>query len=447
MTSLPLEGEPAEGQGLPRRSCTAELPWKLSGHEETDRLLEERVRNIGIAVQSPGDVAEVQLSELAASSWWTKMQAQIQRVGASDVPVLVQGETGAGKEVVARQLHAYSPRGRRAFLKVNCAALPTELIESELFGYERGAFTGAFKNNPGKFELADGGTILLDEIGDMDFKLQAKLLQVLQDGEFLRLGGCEPRRVDVRVIAATHCDLERMIEEKRFREDLYYRLNIITIRVPPLLERQDEILELARHFLQKHATASEPTMDIPFQLREALLGHDWPGNIRELENVMRKLLVLRRPDLVADDLRSRSRKRNCRAEAAVPVLCAQPMASRDGEDAGYEHAAPAPIDTLHQAKWEGNVASEMKATYQISATVQESPSAAPVVIKEGKRRSILDKVDEARREAETEAILNALNTALWNRKRAAEILNVDYKALLYKMKKLGIAERASRLVS
>src|SRR4051794_8965435 len=187
-----------------------------------------------------------------------ELEALIPQIGWSEAPALILAETGAGKEVLARELHARSPRSKRPFLKVNCAALPSELIESELFGYERGAFTGAFKNTAGKFEMAEGGSILLDEIGDMDFKLQAKLLQVLQDSEFIRLGSSEPRKVDVRVFAATHCDLERAITERRFREDLYYRLNIVTFRVPPLRERKDEVLPLANHFLRKHATQTHP---------------------------------------------------------------------------------------------------------------------------------------------------------------------------------------------
>jgi two-component system, NtrC family, response regulator AtoC len=352
--------------------------------------------------------------ETACGTWWAKIQPQILSIGASDVPVLVQGETGVGKEVVARQLHACSPRAKKVFLKVNCAALPSELIESELFGYERGAFTGAFKNNPGKFELADGGTIFLDEIGDMDFKLQAKLLQVLQDREFLRLGACEPRRVDVRVIAATHCDLERMMEEGRFREDLYYRLNIITIQVPPLRDRKDEILDLAYYFLQRHATTGDAGFEITKQVHEALLEHDWPGNVRELENVMRKLLVLRRPDLVIDDLRNRARRRKDAAEAEV-------------------------LRTRSVREWrdESPVAMEPAAGWEVHNGL--------VTLETTHRPPTLEKVDQARREAETEAILNALNSTLWNRKRAAEILKIDYKALLYKMKKLGIAERVSRV--
>ena len=166
-----------------------------------------------------------------------EIQALVAQIGWSEAPVLIQGETGTGKEVIARELHAQSPRANKPFLKLNCAALPSELVESELFGYERGAFTGAFQKKAGMFEIANGGTILLDEIGDMDVRLQAKLLQVLQDQEFQRIGGKETIKVDVRVMAATHRDLEKAIGERTFREDLYYRLNVINVVLPPLRER------------------------------------------------------------------------------------------------------------------------------------------------------------------------------------------------------------------
>ena len=189
-----------------------------------------------------------------------ELQVLASQIGASDAPVLIQGETGVGKEVLARHLHSLSPRGRRPLLKLNCAALPSELVESELFGFEKGAFTGAFQKKPGMFELAEGGTILLDEIGDMDFRLQAKLLQVLQDSEFQRVGGKETVRVDVRVMAATHADLESGIARKTFREDLFYRLNVINLRLPPLRERKEDILVLAERFLAKHAS---PACQLP----------------------------------------------------------------------------------------------------------------------------------------------------------------------------------------
>jgi two-component system response regulator AtoC len=314
----------------------------------------------------------------------------LKQIGSSEVPVLIQGETGAGKEVVARQLCAQSPRASKIFLKLNCAALPSELVESELFGYERGAFTGAFQKKPGMFEMADGGTLLLDEIGDMDFKLQAKLLQVLQDQEFQRLGGKETIHVDVRVIAATHCDLEKAIAEGRFREDLYYRLNVVTIPVPPLRERQDEILALAEFFLKKHARPGMAPLAVTPALHQALLAHHWPGNIRELENVMRKYLVIRDADMIADDLRSKTLRR-----AAPSITPSRLKVAAAGTTAVMDY---------------------------------EEPPATP----------ILRQVNKAKEQAETDAILAALNSTRWNRKQAAQILNIDYKALLYKMKKLSI---------
>ncbi|MGA7408913.1 MAG: sigma-54 dependent transcriptional regulator, partial [Bryobacteraceae bacterium] len=226
-----------------------------------------------------------------------EIYASISQIGWSEAPVLIQGETGSGKEVLARELHAQSPRGSKPFVKLNCAALPSELVESELFGYERGAFTGAFQKKAGMFEVADRGTILLDEIGDMDVRLQAKLLQVLQDQEFHRIGGKAAIKVDVRIMAATHCDLEKGIADRNFREDLYYRLNVINIHVPPLRERPEDIIELAEFILYRHAQGTNLT-PITGKLREAMSLYHWPGNVRELENVMRRLLVLRDADLV-----------------------------------------------------------------------------------------------------------------------------------------------------
>jgi two-component system response regulator AtoC len=314
----------------------------------------------------------------------------LKQVGSSEVPVLIQGETGVGKEVIARQLCAQSPRANKVFLKLNCAALPSELVESELFGYERGAFTGAFQKKPGMFEMADGGTILLDEIGDMDFKLQAKLLQVLQDQEFQRLGGKETIHVDVRVIAATHCDLEKAMSEGRFREDLYYRLNVVTMRVPPLRERTEEIVPLAEFLLNKHARPGTAPLPITPALHQALVAHHWPGNIRELENVMRKYLVVRDAETIMEDLRSRTHRRTL-AVAHPPAV--KVMAAGAGVDVVFDEPLSTPI---------------------------------------------LKQVNKAKEQAETDAILAALNTTRWNRKQAAQILNIDYKALLYKMKKLSI---------
>jgi two-component system response regulator AtoC len=386
------------------------------------------------------------------SVWRTEIHSLIRRVADADVPVLLRGETGVGKEVLARQIHSLSPRAKKPFLKVNCAALPSELIESELFGYERGAFTGAFKNTPGKFEMADEGTILLDEIGDMDFKLQAKLLQVLQDGEFIRLGSSEPKRVNVRVMAATHCDLERAISENRFREDLYYRLNIISFHIPSLAERRDEILPLAYHFMRRHATAANAMVEISPLLREVLLSHDWPGNIRELENVIRKLLVLRWPDLVAQEMQGRARRRtdgkgngsfNQPTESSVNPT--RPLPPPALEVVSYSSAAsnsPAPTFSGMMNSYERYAET---ATAPRESSFYRGPQSEPIAEAPEDRASVLERVDKVRREAESDVILNALNATLWNRKRAAESLGIDYKALLYKMKKLGIVERAAKI--
>ncbi len=320
---------------------------------------------------------------LFQGEWMRATLASIDELAASDVPVVLQGETGAGKEVLAREIHARSRRGSRPFVKINCAAVPFELLESELFGYERGAFTGALAGKPGKFELADGGTILLDEVGDMDAKLQAKLLHVLQDGEFQRLGGTETIRVDVRVLAATHRNLREEIRTGRFREDLYYRLNVVTLRVPPLRERRDEILPLARYFLARHAGPNRAIPILGGVLEQALLSHSWPGNVRELENLMRRFLVFPDSMRIVDELRE--------ASAGAPLPGEPPVAAASST---ANCVSPA-VQTLNQVAGE-------------------------------------------RARAEAEAILAALDRVRWNRRRAAVLLNVEYKSLLYRMKKLGI---------
>jgi PAS domain S-box-containing protein len=217
----------------------------------------------------------------------------IGRVAATDSTVLVTGETGTGKELVARAIHSASRRRDKVLVKVNCAALPAGLIESELFGHEKGAFTGAVARKMGRFELADGGTIFLDEIGDLPLDLQAKLLRILQDGEFERVGGSHTLKVDVRVIAATNRELEPALREGRFRSDLFYRLNVFPINVPPLRERKDDIPLLARHFLRRYAAKMGKTIDaLPPETLGRLLDYDWPGNVRELENVIERAVIL-----------------------------------------------------------------------------------------------------------------------------------------------------------
>src|SRR5438552_856932 len=221
------------------------------------------------------------------------VQDLIERVADTDVTVLIRGESGSGKELVARALYASSLRRDKPFVKVNCAALPTELLESELFGFERGAFTGAIQHKPGKFEFANHGTMFLDEIGDMSFPLQAKLLQVLQDGEFSRLGGKHDVHVDVRVIAATNKDLEQAVADGQFREDLFFRLNVVCINLPPLRERRDEIPILADYLMKKYSVQyNKPYSELSQETMRLFMDYDWPGNIRVLENLIKRAVVL-----------------------------------------------------------------------------------------------------------------------------------------------------------
>ncbi len=217
----------------------------------------------------------------------------VDMVARSDSTVLLLGETGTGKELIARSIHNCSRRKDRALMKVNCAAIPSGLLESELFGHERGAFTGAINQKTGRVELADQGSLFLDEIGDIPLELQPKLLRVLQEREFERLGSTRTKKVDVRVVAATHRDLEEMIVQKQFRRDLYYRLNVFPISIPPLRERLEDIPLLVRHFAQQFAKRMNKTIDaIPFETMEALKRYPWPGNIRELQNVIERAVVV-----------------------------------------------------------------------------------------------------------------------------------------------------------
>jgi formate hydrogenlyase transcriptional activator len=222
-----------------------------------------------------------------------KVLDQLQIVAPTDSTVLIEGETGTGKELIARAIHAHSMRRAGAFVKMNCAAIPRELLESEVFGHEKGAFTGAVTRKIGRFEAADRGTLFMDEIGDMPLELQAKLLRVLQEQEFERLGGTITQCVNVRVVAATNQDLDRLVSEKLFRRDLYYRLNVFPILVPPLRDRRDDIPLLVAHFVNAYAQRMNKHIEkIPSEAMEALLDHDWPGNIRELQNFIERSVIL-----------------------------------------------------------------------------------------------------------------------------------------------------------
>jgi two-component system response regulator AtoC len=318
-----------------------------------------------------------------------RVWALADRIADTDVPVLLVGESGVGKDVVARRIHATSRRASRPFVKINCAALPGELLESELFGHEKGAFTGAHAEKPGKFELADQGTIFLDEIGEMDPRLQAKLLQVLQDEEFYRVGGKRPVRVDARVLVATNRNLEAAIRQGTFREDLFYRLNVVTIRVPPLRERKEEIGPLVRHFVTKYRSRYQGGLEqVPPEVMERFHAYDWPGNVRELENLVRRLVVLRDPAMVLGEL-------------TPPLRAPQPP----GTNGAVNAVRPG---SLHAAL----------------------PEDAP--LKDVARR--------AARIAEREAILRALVRTGWNKRKAAKRLQISYKALLYKIKDCEIVD-------
>ncbi len=224
----------------------------------------------------------------------------VNQVAGSAATVLIQGESGTGKELIANAIHHGSPRRERAFIKVNCAALPETLLESELFGYERGAFTGAVARKEGRFELADRGTLFMDEIGDLSLATQAKLLRVLQEGEFERLGGTRTLKADVRLVAATNADLAARVREKRFREDLFYRLNVITIQIPPLRERREDIPLLAQHFLRRFAAKNAKAVaGFTEEAMDLLQSYAWPGNVRELENVVERAVVLTRSRMIS----------------------------------------------------------------------------------------------------------------------------------------------------
>ena len=324
------------------------------------------------------------LSFLAASPQMVRIRQQILQIAPVDVPVFICGESGVGKEVVARMIHMRSTRRNQAFVKVNCAALPGELLESELFGYEQGAFTGAVRSKPGKFELANKGTIFLDEIAEMSPHLQAKLLHVLQDHQYSRLGGRHMVAVDVRVLAATNVEVQEAMKSGRLREDLYYRLNVLSINVPPLRERTTEIPLLFRHFLNKYSEKFQKEPPNPSQhLIEAAIRYAWPGNLRELENFVKRYVIL------------------------------------EDDEGSFRELV------------------EMAAARQ-----RISPREEPSPVKEQGLKALVRGLKD---EAEMEAIADALEKTHWCRKDAAKMLGISYKALLYKIRQFNLdAGRGSR---
>jgi len=359
----------------------------------------------------------------------TEVRELIERVSDTDVTVLIRGESGVGKELVARALHEQSLRKEKPFVKVNCAALPTELLESELFGFEKGAFTGAIQHKPGKFEFANHGTIFLDEIGDMSFPLQAKLLQALQDGEFSRLGGKSDVRVDVRVITATNVDLEAYVAAGKFREDLYFRLNVVTIQIPPLRERREEIPMLTDHFVKKYSVQyNKPFPGISSELSALFMEYEWPGNVRQLENLIKRMVVLGSEAAIVHELQQPAPQfHHWPAQADAPIAAPRPapplQPTMPLPAPPHAVAAGAPIPSVPPVRAEAH---------------EMAPAAPPAGASATGSVSLKDISRTAAREAERELILRMLTRTRWNRKEAAEILGISYKALLYKIKENGL---------
>jgi two-component system response regulator AtoC len=313
-----------------------------------------------------------------------RIRKTIEQVAPVRVPVLIRGESGSGKEALAAYLHQLSPWSGAPLVKVNCAAIPGSLLESELFGYEKGSFTGAYNSRAGKFESANGGTIILDEIADIDSGLQAKLLQVLQDGCFSRIGDLEERRVEVRIICITNRDIEDEIQRGNFREDLYYRINVVNVQMPPLRHRLDDLPLLTDYFVQHYAERfNRRPQPVPTAMLDRFRQHPWPGNIRELENYVKRYVILDSSESILTDLEERTRG---------------PMV------AGFQLP---PVTDFSLKKF-----SKM-----------------------------------ASQQAEHYLILEALKNTRWNRKRAAELLGISYRALLYKIKETGLPQKKRAAVT
>jgi two-component system, NtrC family, response regulator AtoC len=317
----------------------------------------------------------------------------VREVARTDATVLILGESGVGKNVVARAIHAASARRAGPFVLVNCAALPAELLESELFGHEKGAFTGAYRLKPGRFEFAGGGTLCLDEIGEMPRVLQAKLLHVLQDLQFSRIGGRELIRADVRVVATTNRDLEVAMRNGEFREDLYYRLNVVEIHVPPLRERPEAISGLARSFLARYNSQYAREVSLPPETLALMGTYHWPGNVRELENFIRRLVVLGDPQRAHRDLLDRIQ----------------------GSGASRPPPPPAPSPSVGVAAGSSTSVDILAGAFDLKAIARR-----------------------AARDAERQALTEVLERVRWNRTAAARILKVSYKTLLSKLTECGI---------
>ena len=324
---------------------------------------------------APQDDLPPESTIFGASDYMQALRQKLERLALAGVPILIQGESGTGKEVIARLIHRLSPWRAGPLVKVNCPAIPGTLLESELFGYERGAFTGAYGSKPGRVELAHRGTLFMDEIGELDAGLQAKLLQLLQDGQFCRIGAQEDTRVEVRVVCATNRDLEREVEAGNFRQDLYYRINVLSMQMPPLRERKADIPMLVRYFVDLFNAEYNCQATMPSsRMMQMFQNHNWPGNIRELENLTKRYVILGSEETVTAELLSHHKA------AAPPTF---------------------PLPT------EGNIS-----------------------LKKITRQAV--------RELESKIILRALESNSWNRKQVARMLNISYRALLYKIRQAGL---------
>jgi len=306
------------------------------------------------------------------------VQQRLEKVAAANIPILIQGESGTGKEIITRLIHHLSPWESGPFVKVNCPAIPGTLIESELFGYERGAFTGAYGAKAGRVEMASRGTLFLDEIGELDLDLQAKLLQVLQDGQFCRIGAQEDKRLEARVVCATNRVLEDEIAAGTFRQDLFYRINVVSITLPPLRERRGDIPDLVAYFIDFYNIAyNRNAGPVSAELLNRLKSHSWPGNIRELENLIKRYVILGSPEVIAHEISSNG--------------------DGDDEDDDFE---------------------------------MDLPTNGSIFLKDVTRQAV--------RKIERNIILKMLEANQWNRKKAARSLNISYRALLYKLKEAGL---------
>ncbi|MBN1211834.1 MAG: sigma-54-dependent Fis family transcriptional regulator [candidate division Zixibacteria bacterium] len=385
----------------------------ISGHGETSYVVDSMKHGAADFINKPFEVREVEIhinnvmersrlkkevtelkkelqsknvynSFIGDSEGMHKVKAIIEQVASSELSVLIRGESGTGKEIVARSLHELSNRKDQPFVKVNCAAIPRDLLESELFGYEKGAFTGAHKNKQGRFELANLGTIFLDEIGDMPLELQSKLLQVLEQQEFVRVGGINNIHVDVRIICATNKNLEQAINQQFFRDDLFYRLNEITIFLPPLRDRREDIPLLVNHFLDKYNNLyNKKFYQFSPEIINRLVSFEWPGNIRQLENMVKQVVVREDESIIVELIASAHSQ-------GINVNFTQPQTVNN----------PQPV------------------------AVNSNPDDFSLKNRVGKTVAVEEK----------RLIAEVLNKTNWNRRKAAELLQISYRSLLYKIK-------------